>query len=241
MKDYGSDGYGDDLAGRVGNMLRISSAPAYAPYVEKRPDPSWGQGYNVKMPKYQKSNRGFKVPSMPNLPVGSIVNIAILAAVGIAGYKLYTMFFGNSVIGAKADNGQAAIDKTYVDSNQAKADLLKGTAASLQSQGLSVSTLHSGLADTFHGWLDSLWVDHGQIVTAILGENVQTFRLVSVAYGTRDLSTYINSVFHVFNAGNWSIANPLSSTKGVGTLKEHLTYVLTADELTKIHDYISAI
>ena len=78
-----------------------------------------------------------------------------------------------------------------------------------------------------------------KIVKTILNQDVQTFRFMSVAYGSRELTLYIDS--HPFSGG-WSISNLLSfSNKQVGTLKEHLQLVLSESDLTRIHSYISVI
>jgi len=72
-----------------------------------------------------------------------------------------------------------------------------------------------------------------------LQEDIQTFQLVSVAYGTRELTVYIDA--HPLSGG-WSLANLFSlSNKQIGTLKDHLLLVLSSDEITKLHDYIAAI
>jgi hypothetical protein len=212
------------------NMLRMSPAPA------------GNKRYPVKMPRYIKK-RGLSLPKV-NLNPSSVINIAVIGGIGLLAYKLYHSFFGNSLsdlIDAKTENGQKAIASTYVDASQSKADQLKQTAASLSSKGLVVSSIHQGLANTFHNMLDSAWVDHAKIVKTILGQNIQTFRLVSVAYGTRSLPTYGNSPAHLLNTSSWSLTNLFSSTKYTGTLKDHLREILTSSEQSQISKYLAVI
>jgi hypothetical protein len=214
------------------NMLKMSAAPpGLKPFPVKMPT----------LPKRKKSN--FSMPKMPGINIGLLLNLAIVGGIGLVGYKLYNKFFGgaDSILSNTNDKGSQALAKTFVSTNQSKADTLKSTAASLNTKGLSVSSLHQSLANTFHDYLDSMWVDHDKIVKTILGENVQTFRLVSVAYGTRDLKNYVNSPAHILNLNNWDITKFMSADNSVGTLKDHLNLVLTSGELKQLSQYLAVI
>ncbi|QQL51091.1 hypothetical protein [Mucilaginibacter ginkgonis] len=183
---------------------------------------------------------GVKMPS-----ASTVINLAMIGGVGLVGYKLYQKFFGDTSVSDAADaakqKGAVALGSTYVDSNQAKADSITNTQSSLAAKGITVSTTSASLANTFHDWLNSLSVDHDQIVNTILKMDVQTFRLMSVSYGTRDLATYAKSPLHLLNADVWSLGNLFHENKMIGTLKDHLKIVLYAAELTKIHAYYSVI
>lgn len=195
----------------------------------------------------RRVTRSFNTSSFPKMPMpkaATVINIALIGGVGLVAYKLYHKFFGtdaSDVISNTADVGKLSLSKTYVDTSGAKAAQLTATASSLASKGLQVTQLHQSLANTIHGYLDSAWVDHDKIVKMILGQGIQTFRLMSVAYGTRSLQNYGNSFAHVLNTSSWSLDNLFSKTKYVGTLKDHLQEVLTSDEQTKIRSYLSVI
>jgi hypothetical protein len=147
------------------------------------------------------------------------------------------------LIDTAKNKGDAAIGKTYHDTNQTDADIISTNTNSLASKGLFVSDMHRSIAKSFHDWLNRTWVDHDVIVKNILKENIQTFRLVSVAYGTRPLPYYAMSPLHIANVGLWdgikASWNP--SDQYSGTLKTHLTIILTDDEKKKISHYLSVI
>ncbi len=195
---------------------------------------------------YDPSKRSsFKSSSFKLPALGGLLNIAVVGGVVYIGYKLYLSLsgglgslgslFGGSTLSAAAatSNGDAALANTFISTSQAQANVLSGTASSLSTLGYSVSSLHQGLANTFHDWLDSIWVDHAQIVNTILNESVPTFQLVSVAYGTREILTYVYS--HPLNDLF------LLNSKQTGTLKDHLKLVLSNSEQVQISQYLSSI
>jgi len=241
-----------DLNTRVNNMLKFSggswvdtdTGEIIAPRGHSKKSDFMPVNNNVKSERSNKMrsfDKAFPPVKLPKLPTGLLINLAVVGGIGLIVYKLYTKFFGQTAIDKLTDKGDEAIGKTYKSDNQTKADQLGTTAASLQSKGLTVSNLHKSLADTFHNMLDSTWVDHDKIVKTILNEDVQTFRLVSVAYGTRDLNSWTKSLAHIFDSDAWSTSSLFSSHKNTGTLKDHLRMVLSDDEQSKISSYLAVI
>ncbi|MEB0278963.1 hypothetical protein [Mucilaginibacter sp. 10B2] len=220
------------------NNSRVSSFLKMAPHPPIPKD----YYYAVKMPTLPKSNRRPKSFTLPkiNLPnPATLINVVIIGAVGLGAYKLYQKFFGNDPIQDANDKGAAAAAKTFVSNDGATATALKQTRDSLANKGLVVSNMHTQLATFFHDNLNNLWVDHDKIVKSILQENIQTFRLVSTAYGTRDLSRFANSPAHLLNGRSWT--DMFTSSKLVGTLKSHLLIVLTSSEQSKLSKYLAVI
>ncbi|MES2110948.1 MAG: hypothetical protein V4577_19480 [Bacteroidota bacterium] len=201
--------------------------------------------FEVTMPKLPSSRRvfaarasSFKLPDLPMPKPATVLNIAVIGLIALGAYKLYQKFFGQSLANQKEDAGQVAFDKTYVDTKQAKADSLTSLTNNLKSTGLTVGALHQSLANTLHDLMDSVFVDHDKIVATIKTMSKQTFQLVSVAYGTRELNTY-KSV-HIFNPDAWK-GFGLFSTESQDTLKAHLILVLNDDEESEISSWLSAI
>lgn len=226
---------------RVGAMFKQSGGlPPHPLRVEINKRQSMANSYSRPAP------RGRSKIQIPNINIGLLINLAIPVAIGLVGYNLYKKFFGGdaqtSMINDKNDKGSAALGSTYVSSSQATADTLTNTAASLATKGLTVSAMHKSIANTFQTWLNSLWVDHDRIVATILKEDIQTFRLVSVAYGTRSLPTYAASPAHIATVGIWSqISSLWDDNQYTGTLKQHLNGILTDSEKTKISKYLAVI
>ncbi|MET3979987.1 hypothetical protein ABIB62_002670 [Mucilaginibacter sp. UYP25] len=182
----------------------------------------------------QNRSTSFKMPkfNMPNINIGSVINLAILGFVGIAGYKLYNMFFGgaSNVIDDKKDKGERAAAAMYVSSDQAKADTAKSTAASLSSKGLIATSQHGKLAIYYNDLFNNMFPDHGKILATVKGQNVQTFRLVSGVYGKREIYWYTKfSVIH------------LTAKETAFTLGDTLKMILSESELKSIHSYITSI
>lgn len=198
-------------------------------------DMDTGEILNFKPKRMAYTARGRKMPqiSMPDL--GKILPLAMYAGIGLIGYKVYKQFFGQTaadVVDDKADKGSKAVAALTVDANQAKANAVQATAASLQRTGLNVSDSHKKIADWFNEAMDSWWVDTASIVKTILGQNIQTFRLVSVAYGARTLKQYCD--YHISAFASKARNEPI-------TFADSLKLVLSKDELKKIHGYISMI
>ncbi|HVW94940.1 MAG TPA: hypothetical protein VHA56_03145 [Mucilaginibacter sp.] len=191
-----------------------------------------------KLPPYKKRNLSFKAPNIDLPSITTLINIAVIGFIGLAAYKLYQKFFGDTLANKKEDAGNTAFDKIYVDTKQSKADEVTATAASLNSAGLTVSDLHKKVANSLHDLMDSIIVDHDKIVATIKGEAIPTFQLVSVAYGTRTLNTY--KAWHIFNPDAWK-GFGLTGTDSQDTLKAHLNLVLSSSELSSISQWLSAI
>jgi hypothetical protein len=85
--------------------------------------------------------------------------------------------------------------------------------------------------------MDSIMVDEIEIVKIIKSEGIPTFKLVSVAYGTKLLDKYAQ--YHPLSSYFW--AGVFTDNKTQGTLKDHLTHVLSSDNINQIHAYIDAI
>jgi hypothetical protein len=218
---------------RVNTMLRTSGGTYYDPDTGEVMHPRGHQTKkNMSYPSYKKpSSKSFSLPNIkiPNFDVSKVLNLMLIGGVGFLGYKLYNNFFGQTAIDKAQAAGVAALSKTYVSDSQAKADSITATASSLAAKGLVVNNSNKITADTLHVWMDSYWVEDAYIVKAILGMSVQTFRLVSTAYGSRTLSSY--AVWHFTTIGQNEEL----------TLRDALILTINTAEKTKIHAYLSVI
>ena len=208
-----------------GSWVDTETGEIIAPRGHAKPPPL------MKVPSFkQTSAKSFTMPKINLPPIGTIINIAVMAAVGLAGYKLYMKFFGQSALDIANTKGSAAMAATVISNDQAKADQLSATSGSLGSKGLVVTDMHKSIANTFHDMFNTWWINDDEIVKTILGENVQTFRLVSLAYGSRTIPDY----------DAWHIGSVLSA-KDALTFKDTLKLVLDSDSLAKIHAYYTVI
>ncbi|MEB0260750.1 hypothetical protein [Mucilaginibacter sp. 10I4] len=174
----------------------------------------------------QKPTASFKMPkfNMPNINIGAVINLAILGAVGIAGFKLYNMFFGgaSNIISNTQDRGEKALAGTFVSTEQSKADSLKNTASSLSTKGLSISNQHMQLALNWHDMFDRMFPNHSSIIANLKKSNIQTLRLVASVYGTRPIDGFTY----------WSIQDGLFTDNKKGyTFKDAIKMILSDSEL----------
>lgn len=171
-----------------------------------------------------------------------LFDIAILGAIAYGGYIVYNKFLrplGNSPLDDVKDKASNIIAKSYVDSTSAAVTQNNNTATSLASSGYAVSSDHIKTALLLHGWMNTEIVNHTQIVKTIQGMSKQTFQLVASAYGTQNLNTYAKSPTHLLTFAAWE--DLFSSDKLVGTLKKHLSIVLSSSELSSISSWLNLI
>lgn len=189
---------------------------------------------------YKNIRRGvYRARSAMGTDSFNILAIGIVAGVGFLGYKVYDKFFGESDFSKAQSEADKAGDVHLTTRNASEGTGLDALRAQLASQGFQVSSQHLGLANTLNGYLDRASVDHDAVVNTIKGMSLQTFQLTAIAYGQRELRNYRNSVLHVLNPDTWS--DLFSDKKLYGTLKYHLTTVLTSAELRSISAKVNTI
>lgn len=172
--------------------------------------------------------------------MGAVLPVAMVAGIGLVAYAIYQKIIGVTPTSKAQDAADAKGVSDYETRNSSSADALSQLKTQVQkSAGLTVSPLHEGLANTLNSELDSAWVDHDKIVSQIADMAPATFQLTAIAYGQRELKNYRNSPAHLLEPSVWS--DLFSDKKLYGTLKYHLTTVLTSSEQQKIADKLALI
>jgi hypothetical protein len=249
-----SDGVGEhqqsnwDFADRKRRQRNHYIKTGYKAKMGMNIDPETGEILDYVPPKNAKNpykmgyqRRSFSKPNI-NLDPNKFLNIAVIGAIGYGAYIIYKRVLSpltNSPIEDAKEIAEKQVSKTYVDTKASKSQQVTSAKTTLASRGLTVSSLHENLANTLHSYMDVASVDEAKIVKTISGMGNETFQLTAIAYGTRELATYRNSVTHLFDFAVWT--DMFSSTKMLGTLKDHLKVVLSDSDQKKISGKLSLI
>ncbi|MDN3584734.1 hypothetical protein [Mucilaginibacter flavus] len=247
-----SDGTGDYQSQRGNYKERLNRRERQYYQMTQNIDPDTGEvldfkpNKNLKNPYKMANFKSYKAPSfkMPNPK--SLIDLAIVGAIGLGGFILYNKvfkpFMTNSAIDKANSDGEKAVGADYVNTQSSQIKTAKATATSLGSQGYSVGSLHQGNANLLHTLMDREVVDHDEIIKVVKGMSVPTIKLVSIAYGNRSLPNYAKSWIHVFNVNFTTWGKSLFSDDVLtGKLVDHLTYVLYASECKQITSWLDAI
>jgi hypothetical protein len=189
---------------------------------------------------YKNYNRSFKSAfgkATKGFAGGQILTFGILGFVLLFGYGLFKKFMATSPFGSASDGADKLGSSTLTTQNAAATTGLNGLKDALAKQGLVVNTQHIALGNQINQLIDNTLVDGGVVVKMVQSMSFQTFQLVCIAYGQRELRNYRNS--HLFNPASW--ADLFSEKKMYGTLKFHLDIVLSSSQLSVIASYLNKV
>lgn len=162
------------------------------------------------------------------------VPFLLMAVAGFIALRAFKLFKPSPTEKVREKDEKEAL-KNYSSSESSESKTLDLIASNLAKQNFKVNTLHSSIADTLHRSLDNAIIDHERVIALVRGMHIVTYKLVAVAYGLRELRNYRNA--HVFSDfDTWK--DLFSEKKLYGTLKYHLSVVLTDAELKKINSWL---
>lgn len=218
--------------------------PETGEVLDYKPPKNAKNPYKVQKTYTKRSGGGFNLRSLSyQLPKpAQAMNILLLGAMGYGGWLLYKKFLsplGNSALEDAKDDADKTLAKSYVDTRANEVKTNQALSKTLSDKGLMVGAVHQKNATLLHDLMDVAVVDHDKIIAVVKGMSIPTFQLTAIAYGTRSLTNYAKAITHLFTTAAW--ADLFKEDKAMGSLKFHLTTVLTSSEQSKISQYLSSV
>lgn len=168
---------------------------------------------------------------------GNLTNFALFAGIALIGWKIYNNFFKDSPADVAKDIAEKNLAIFKTDTQTSQSDSLATQKTELEKRGLFVTSLHKTIANNLYNEINATWQDDDKIVSIIKGiKTNDTLKLVSQAYGIRDLNNYAKTHFHL----DALITMPWNNYME-GDLKYHLTKVLSDSAQKQIQSKLSII
>lgn len=170
------------------------------------------------------------------------INMAMLAGGGFLVYTIYKKFFGSTLFQSASKDVDKEGLEHFTSRPAAEGSGLENLKKSLATQGYVPNNTHITSANSLNQMLDRSSVDEELILRTVKSMSIQTFQLVAICYGQRELKNYRNSIAHIFDGDVWNdmfLSN--GGSKLYGSLRYHLTVVLSDKELKQIQSWISKV